>query len=419
MKILHLSTFDNKGGAARSAFRRHKGLLEIDVDSKMFVYEKHSNEKTVSSYKWPKGRLKKLKRKRKYQQIEKALGVYKNSRPGGYEPFSQDISPNIELVSQLPDFDIINLHWVAGFVDVHDLFDTISDDKKIVWELHDMNALTGGCHYDDNCDKFIAGCHQCPQLGGKENQDLSYQVWERKKRLFDQVGKDRLHFVTPSKWLGENIQKSSIFGKYDVSVIPYGLDTSIFKPRNKAFCREIFDIPQEKKVILFVSDSVTNKRKGFHLLLEALNKSSQVKDVVVCAVGGLEVAGYQHENIIQLGNINDDRLLSMAYSMADVFVIPSLQDNLPNTVLESLSCGTPVVGFPVGGIKDMISYGENGFLSEEISVDSLAKEIEKFLRDPDIFDLDKIREKAVEMYNLQGQAQKMYNLYLKLNSKNK
>ncbi len=413
MKILHLSTYDTKGGGARSTFRLHKGLMELGVDSKLFVNHKSSKEESVQHYRWPQSRMGRYKRNRRAKGIKQAYDKYKQTIPAGFEPFNSDRSPNIDLINQLPEFDLINMHWVASFIDFESIFTSIKD-KPIVWRLSDMNPITGGCHYDDDCGKFLNGCHTCPQLGSQTKNDLSSTIWNRKNEVMSQVGDKNLHFVAQSNWMANQIKASSIFNRFEVTVVPNGLDTQVFQPRDRQFSRGIFNIPKDKIVILFVSDVVSNRRKGFQLLINALNNLKFQKEVLLCAVGNIAPNQFEHPNLIQLGNIGDDRLLSLAYSMADLFVIPSLQDNLPNTVIESLSCGTPVVGFPIGGVLDMIEDGKNGYLCNEVSAESLQGGIDKFLKAPEIFERDKIRTETVKKHDRLIQAENMLKLYKRL-----
>ena len=413
MRILHLSTYDLKGGGARSTFRLHKGLLELGIDSAMFVNHKLSKEKSIINYQWPKSKTGRLRRNWKSRSIKNALDIYRKIRPAGFEGFHSDRSPNFNLIEQLPEFDLMNMHWVAGFVDFSDIL-TSFKDKPIVWRLSDLNPITGGCHYDAGCGKYLNGCHTCPQLGGMRTQDLAFEIWNRKKKVLAKTSADHLHFVAQSNWMANQIKASDIFSKFEVTVIPNGLDIEIFKPRDKHFSREILGIPKDKLVILFVSDVVTNRRKGFKLLIEALDNLSDQREIILCAVGNVDFIGSKNKNLIQLGNIGDDRLLSMVYSMADLFVIPSLQDNLPNTVIESIACGTPVVGFPIGGITDMIRHGQNGYLCQEVDVDSLTNEINRFIQNPKVFDRDLIRKNAVVEYDRHIQARRMIKLYKNL-----
>ena len=216
--------------------------------------------------------------------------------------------------------------------------------------------------------------------------------------------------VAPSTWLAKEAEKSEAFQNRQVHCIPYGLNPEIFKPRDRNYSRELLNIPKSKKVILFVADSISNHRKGFQYLKKAFEKMDS-EGLVLCAIGNKNGALTSLNNIQELGHIYDERLMSIAYSAADVFVIPSLMDNLPNTVLESLMCGTPVVGFPVGGITDMVQPGINGLLAKEISTDALYETLSTFLNTIDTFDCDKIRKDAVNKYDLEVQANSYIELF--------
>jgi glycosyltransferase involved in cell wall biosynthesis len=170
-------------------------------------------------------------------------------------------------------------------------------------------------------------------------------------------------------------------------------------------------LPKDKKVVLFVAESINNNnRKGFVYLRRVFEELSD-SDVVLCAVGSKKASIKSLNNLIELGPIHDEKMMSLAYSAADVFVIPSLMDNLPNTVIESLMCGTPVIGFPVGGIVEMVQNEINGYIALDISVKSLKDVLWKFLNDEVIFNSTEIRSKTIEKYDLMVQANQYINLY--------
>ena len=219
-----------------------------------------------------------------------------------------------------------------------------------------------------------------------------------------------LTIVAPSQWLADEARKSEVFKNRRVLRIPYGLDSEIFKPVDRAYSREIFNIPTDKKVILFVADSISNNRKGFIFLKKAFEQLTR-DDVILCAIGQKNGELASLNNVLELGPIYDERLMSVVYSAADVFVIPSLMDNLPNTVLESLMCGTPVIGFPVGGIPDMIEHGKNGLLTKDVSVSGLKDTLLEFLDSANDFNRNSIREDAINKYDLKIQAQAYIDLF--------
>ena len=276
-----------------------------------------------------------------------------------------------------------------------------------------MNPFTGGCHYDEGCGKYVDKCGTCPQLGSSRFNDLSNDVLKRKHEAYQRaIERNQLYIVAPSEWLARSACSSSLFSGAPVRVIPYGLNHMTFRPRETAGMRSALGIPRHHRIVLFVAQSMENRRKGFSLLADALTSFSR-KDTTLISIGtycpDLD-AGVQH---LHLGSIGSDLLLSAFYSLADIFVIPSRQDNLPNTVLESMACGTPVVGFNAGGIPDMVRPGETGWLAETGDARALREAVEKALID------DATREQmghqcravAEEEYTLEKQARCYKQLY--------
>jgi tetratricopeptide (TPR) repeat protein len=423
IKIFHLCIQDF-GGAGKAAYRLHNGLRQIGMDSTMLVMNKKSGDPSVKVL--PPavhGKLQKSKNFSTYlsplwsQQLlrwQKELTKYPN-RPIGLEMFTDALSDiQIEQIQDIRDADIINLHWIAGILD-YPTFPLALKDKKIVWTLHDMNAFTGGCHYSGDCEKYKESCGACPQLGSAIEDDLSRQIWNQKYYAFQNLD---LNIITPSKWLANCASKSRLLSRFPINIIPYGFPLDIFKPYPKAEIRKALNIPENAKVILFGADSVVNTRKGFLYLLEALKSLPPNKEyVTVVLTFGSFPKGLQintKHTIYSLGSIADENQLSLAYSAADAFVIPSLEDNLPNTVVEAMACGVPVVGFEIGGIPDMIEHKKNGFLARPRDVASLLEGIEWALSLPagDINISALCREIAETKFALELQAnayQKLYN----------
>jgi glycosyltransferase involved in cell wall biosynthesis len=286
-----------------------------------------------------------------------------------------------QVAPQIPPGDVINLHWVRHLIDFQAFFGAV--ERPVVWTLHDMNAFTGGCHYDAECGRYAAACGACPQLRSPDERDLSRQVWERKQAAFSQVPPDRLHVVAPSRWLADCARRSSLLARFPVHVIPYSLDLNTFRPYDAAGLRAALGVAPTDRVVLFVSQMVRNRRKGFALLREALAGMEARDDVVLVSVGrrAPDLAGPLRH--VHLGSIGVDGLLALVYAAADVFVIPSLQDNLPNTVLEAMACGTPVVGFDAGGIPDMVRPGETGSVVPTGDVRALREALVHVLDDDD------------------------------------
>jgi len=411
MKIASLSTFDNQGGAARAAYRLHQGLNQIKVESWILSQSKFSQDPQVIGAKTSSG-IEQAKTGLRLTLDQLPLKRYgKKTR----QLFSPHWLPSqiTEQVAQLNP-DLLNLHWVsAGYLKIETL---AKFQQPLVWTLHDMWSFTGGCHYNQSCQKYTLACGACPLLGSSKEADLSRRIWQRKQKAWANLN---LTIVTPSRWLGDSAKASSLFGDRRVEVIPYGLDTSVFRPIEGQTARKLLKLPQDKQLVLFLSlNATSDQRKGFHLLqpaLQQLSKSGWQDQLELMVVGAS-----QPENPPELGfkahylgMMRDDLTLALAYSAADVFVAPSIQDNLPNTVLEAIACGTPSVAFDIGGMPDMIKHQHNGYLARPFVVEDLAQGLAWVLEDSErrLTLAESARTKAEQEFALEIQARRYQNLY--------
>jgi glycosyltransferase involved in cell wall biosynthesis len=381
----------------------------------MYVLNKQSDDESVRQFQPSRDLLTRIRRRWRRQRIQRAFARYDETRPDGLEPFTDDRTPFAgRIFDQMPSADVINLHWIRGFVDLQVFFERVS--VPVVWTLHDMNAFTGGCHYNVGCEKYAAACGACPQLGSDDEQDLSRAIRQRKSEAYQSaIEADQLNIVAPSQWLAQEARRSSLLQEAPISVIPNGLDTAVFQPRETAGLRQAIEIPDHHQILLFVAQSTQNHRKGFDLLQKALGELSG-DHMTLVSIGSHKPKLEADLPHVHLGSIQSDLLLSVFYSAADVFVIPSLQDNLPNTVLESMACGTPVVGFDTGGIPDMVRPGETGWLADTGNVPALRKSIETALADDDARQRlgERCREVVENEYTLEVQAQRYSHLYQRL-----
>ncbi|MBZ9729741.1 glycosyltransferase [Salegentibacter sp. JZCK2] len=419
MKILIVNSID-KGGAANACLRLHAGLFQEGIDSKVLLREKQ--KETLHTYTL-KPQQKKVSKSQKivnkFIKILRSYGILKKrpipeklsflkNREKGLEFYSfPDSSFDITASKLYRKADIINFHWVADFLDFQSFFK--KNTKPVVWTLHDMNPFTGGEHYKEEYLGIDNTGRPLKREVTKDEKIRSESNLELKKEALSKI--KNMNIIAPSRWLADEAKKSELFNAYPVHHIPYGLDSHTYKPLDQTFARRLLSIPENKKVILFVADSIDNQRKGFIYLKRAFRQLSDKKDLVLCAIGKTSETISDDLDIINLGVIKDERLMSAAYNAADAFVIPSLMDNLPNTVIESLMCGTPVIGFPVGGIPEMIRDGENGFVAKEISVNALVESLKTFLNTMDNFNRKNIRTKAVEKYDLKIQAGSYIKLF--------
>ncbi|MDP9339650.1 MAG: glycosyltransferase [Acidobacteriota bacterium] len=418
MKITHLTVWDLAGGAARAAYRLHTGLCRLGHDSRMLVQHRQSSDPRVISFQPPNGLGIKLRRAIKQRYLARQ---YKSvARIPGGSLFSDDRSPqNADVLLQMPESDILNLHWVAGFVDYREFFGKLPANLPVVWTLHDMNPFTGGCHFDGGCGKFMQRCGACPQLSSSDPDDPSSRSLERKREAYASLGGDRMHLVTPSRWMQAEVKKSALLSSLRCTTIPNGLDTDVFKPRDQAAARALLGIPVDGFVILFLADWAGETRKGFSVLVEALKHFSNDNRVHFLTVGRELPSADLGQRITSIPSVTDDKKLSTIYSAANVFVLPSLQDNLPNTALEALACGVPIVAFDSGGIPEIVRPGETGTLVPAGDVEGLGAAIAALLKNKEarLKMAEQGRQYALSNYALEVQARRYATLYSELTEK--
>jgi len=416
MKVLHINTLDY-GGAAIAAVRLHNAMVETGIESSFLSLKKTlpsiTNHvvlpdylnKTVTSQTVSLKNYFKIKFNKEYTKHLKEVNKKRALKHIANQTNREVISfPNTEfnllhLLSEINQADIIHLHWVADFIDYPSFFSNIA--KPIVWTLHDENPFRGIFHY--------TGDEETNEEGELKKTDA--EIYKLKSSAIKRI--EKLHVITPSSWLANLASKQEVFSKRQVTAVANGLDTSIFKTYNKEFARQVFNLPANKKIALFVADSLSNKRKGFDLLLGALQELEGKEDILLVAIGNVPTTNRQ-ENVIYLGTIGDERLMALAYSAVDVFILPSREDNLPNTMIESLSCGTPIIGFPIGGIEETIQNGFNGYLCSELTVESLRETISKFFDTIALFHSNKISEGAHDKFDNKKQASKYIEVYKNL-----
>lgn len=416
MRIVHLSTRDSLAGAYRATNRLHQGLRQAAVDSQMLVARKYTDDPTVHL---PTAKLP--------SRLYHGVRMWRESQPQKAYPQRKDIlspavvSANLQPALRRLQPDLIHLHWIAhGFVRPEDF---AKWRRPLVWTLYDMWGFTGGCHYSGECTKYVAQCGACPLLGSSQEQDMTRRTWQTKQQAWEPLD---FTVVTPSRWLAGCARQSSLFRQKRIEVIPSGLDATLYHPMPRAEVRAQLALPQDAKLILFgAMSSTTDRRKGYHLLLPALHRLAQdpamhnVHVVVVGATGSNDATPLPIP-IHFAGYIHDESRLAALYAAADLFVAPSLEDNLPNTVMEAIACGTPTVAFNIGGMADLIEHERNGYLAAPFEVESLAQGMAwvltnetrhrmlaeraraKFLAE---FALDVVAKRHVELYAELVQAQ--------------
>lgn len=409
MKVLHLNQRDD-GGAGRAMLRLHQGLRMAGIDSAAHVQVKSTSEAGVSS---PRSTLGKLSAKLKLSEHldNLPLRLYPERDDRHFSP--QWCPDSLASVIEAANPDIVHLHWVGGgFLRLESLKKI---KRPIVWTMHDMWTFTGGCHYNDGCENYRNACGTCPALKSQRQGDLSRWVWQRKNRAWKNLD---LSIVAPSNWMAGCVRESSLLKNCRTEVIHNGLDTNAFKPIDRATARHLMNLPQDKQLLLFGAANPLDTRKGIHLLLQALHRlhhngsASQIELLVFGGTAANPIPDVDFR-VNYLGRLTDDVSLALAYAAADVFVAPSLADNLPNTLVEALACGTPGVAFNIGGIPDIIDHQHNGYLATAFEPESLAHGIEWTLdataRDGQL--RTNAHQKAEKTFGLAAQAQSHIALY--------
>jgi glycosyltransferase involved in cell wall biosynthesis len=414
MKVLLCSSYDIGGGAARSAYRLHQGLQDLQIDSQILVQTKLSDDFRVLA-----GSSKLAKGLAKLRPFLDHLPLYPYPKRD-HTVFSPQWLPNSldSLISEAAP-EIINLHWICdGFIPIKALRQF---KQPLVWTLHDMWAFTGGCHYSYDCDLYRQSCGSCPQLHSYRENDLSRQIWQQKSKNWQNTD---FRIVTPSRWLAKCASSSALFANLAIEVIPYGLDLEIYKPIDRQLARQILNLPLDSKLILFgAMSAASDRRKGLHLLQPAIQKLQRSLDTTGIPTEILIMGASQPKSPLDfglnshyLGKLSDDATLALVYSAADVFVAPSLQDNLANIVLEAIACGLPVVAFDIGGMSDMITHQHNGYLASPFDTDDFAQGISWILEDSDRYQKlsHHARERAKSEFSQELQAKRYLSLFTEI-----
>lgn len=417
LKVVHLCTLDT-GGASTAAYRLHKSLQAEGVDSKMLVMSKRRNDDSVVSP------IQDFEGKQLWDALCSSWNFLAESypqRPEGLEIFTDTTHlMSIEDCEEIKHADIVNMHWVTGLIDYETLPEVLKD-KVVVWTLHDMNPFTGGCHYSEDCINYKAKCSICPQLGSVGKADISQEIWEKKRKCYEKLD---IQIVSPSKWLASCAAESELFSRYTVENIPYGSAEHIYTKLNPDTIRDNFNIKENDFFVLFGAQSQTVTRKGFTYFIDMLNKLDGMGvDNIVVGIFGWSSESVEKlipYRVIRFGSVGDEKKLALIYSMANAYVIPTLEDNLPNTVLEAMACGIPVVGFNTGGVPDMIIHKKTGWLAPVKDSEQLAAGI-RWLKEMDHEKRDRIsyncRSVIRKNFSMKKQAKTYIDLYKRLLSK--
>lgn len=405
MKVLQLSHADIDGGAARATYRIHRALIEQGLDSKLLVNRATSGDPTVVGPRSPWAKFMGVARAPIGALIARSFA---SKHHGLLSPGLLPSHWHKNLNSS--SADIVNLHWING--EMLSIRDISKIRKPLVWTLHDMWAFCGAEHYS-NEPRWREGYTSKNRQESEGRIDFNKWVWNRKKRIWSEPR----HIVTPSRWLAECVMQSALLKNWQVTVIPNCIDTKVWRPVDKETARSVFNLPQDKKLILFgAMGGGADPRKGYDILLAALAELKQTLPNIELVVFGqhpplkLLESGYKTHFV---GKLHDEVSLALLYSSSDAFVVPSRQDNLPNTAIEAHACGIPVAAFDVGGLPDIVDHKKTGFLAQPFSPQGLAVGLKWITEDSDRnkWLKNNAREKALGNWTYKEVSKKYTDLY--------
>ena len=362
MKIVHISISDSGSGSSIAAYRLHCAMMQSGIDSNMLVLEKTKQEVNIV-------RVNFIER-----YIISKLGLYADKILNSgvdkrYGHFSFSIF-GLRLARKkiIKNADVLYLHWInGGFMSLREIKNLILLKKKIIIVAHDMWAFTGGCHQSFGCVKFINECKKCPFYSSYSPIDFINQQFNEKIEIFSNK---ELIILAPSKKFFNYIESSNILGGKKIYHIPHVLDRRIFRKLGKVFKIGGIDVTYRKYIILFgAMGGKNNIYKGWSYFVDAISLlPKEITDELQVVLFGNDFSAEELISLpfqaISVGIINDEIEMAKLYNIANAYIFPSLYESFGQTVLESIACDTPVVGFDVGIIGDIINHKKNGYIAK-------------------------------------------------------
>lgn len=393
-KILHISISDS-GGAGLAASRLNTAMIQEGLDSKLLCLHKTSSLEGV--VKFSDSVFRKIYRASRFPGCNYIRNRNILSRRNGrYEAFSFPTTDyRIDRHPLVRESDIINLHFIGGFVDLSSFFQNIK--KPVFWTLHDMNPFQGGFHYTEDMIYNRNWFH-----------DLDDRILLEKKKAYSHA--QNLRIITLNNWMYRQSASSDLLRKFAHYIIPNTLNTKIFHPQDKHEWRVFFNLPHDKFIFLFVSFDLKNPRKGGDMLYESISRLDS-PEFHFCQIGKSHLSGNMENKIQAIGYISQEEIMAGLYSAVDAVIIPSREDNLPNVMMEALASGTPVIANPVGGITDVVRHMKNGILAGEVSAAGLEEAIRVFTANQSEFSREEIRNDFMAEYSEKTIAGKYLDAY--------
>ncbi len=413
LRVLHINSSSSSGGASRACIDIHNALVEKGIDSRILVQSGNTGSQGI--YTVNENFIEKVKTFLRITLDFILIKLFSVEERGRFSfPF---FGKNISKLKIVRESDLINLHWInGGFFSLKTLNQIASSGKPVVWTMHDMWAFTGGCHYSLDCRNFESKCSVCPSLKIRGEKDFSHKIFNDKTKLFNEFD---VNIVTCSRWLASETGKSALLWGKKITIIPNTLKTEIYKPLDKASVLKKLNLDPNNKYLLFGTMTLKDKRKGFDLFIECIKILSdslpelnhKIKLLVAGSEKKMEGVDLPLETIY-LGRIKNESDMADFYNAGSLFIAPSREDNLPNTVMESLSCGTPVAAFSVGGMPDMIDHKSNGYLAEPFDVLDLVNGIRWVLEHSEPHKISEAaRTKILEEFNYSKVAELYAGVY--------
>ena len=323
---------------------------------------------------------------------------------------------DITRLREFQEADIIHLHWInQGMLSLSGIRKILRSGKPVVWTMHDIWPATAICHVTLGCRNFTTRCRSCRLLGNSQGDDISTTIWQRKLRMLEG---ENIYYVACSRWLENEAKASALLKGHKVTSIPNPIDTHIYNRYSKEEARQRLGLPQDRRLILFASQRVTTPNKGMDYLIEACRllgdrtKCQTPYEVVILGGHAEELVELLQLKAHPLGYVNDERRIVDVYNAVDVFVLPSLSENLPNTIMEAMACGVPCVGFKVGGIPEEIDHKRNGYVADYRNAEDLAHGIRWILEESDYEALSRNAiQKVAHNYSQQNVALRYAEVY--------
>ena len=410
MRVLIVNTSERNGGAAVAAYRLMQALCNNGVKAKMLVRDRQSDDPRVVALGSPW-----LQRWRFLWERLTVLFRLHGNRRHLFAIDTGSMGCDITRTEEFREADVIHLHWVnQGMLSLADIRKILRSGKPVVWTMHDIWPATAICHLTLGCHQYLKGCGRCRYLpGGGSEHDLSSAVFQRKARMLQSGA---MTFVACSRWLEGEARNSALLRGHKVTSIPNTLDTRVFCPGDRAEARQAEQLPADKRLLLFVCQRANNPYKGMQYLVEACRLLADEHAELREQIGVVVIGGHADEVVAELpfesfalGYVADEQRMARIYRAADVFVLPSLSENLPNTIMESMACGVPCVGFKVGGIPEEIDHKKNGYVAAYRDSRDLARGLYWSLFEADATELSHAAVRKVSQHYSQSSVSLRYS----------